>query len=80
MKKLPSYLVTRQLQMSKVYKIRSEEVEDVKETLMKFVVQKKSLMAESDVIHALIKYHLKIDSTLRVYFSNLGARSKYSGK
>ena len=45
--------------MSKVYKIRSEEVEDVKETLMKFVVQKKSLMAESDVIHALIKYHLK---------------------
>ena len=59
MKKLPSYLVTRQLQMSKVYKIRSEEVEDVKETLMKFVVQKKSLMAESDVIHALIKYHLQ---------------------
>ncbi|MCP0916443.1 MULTISPECIES: hypothetical protein [Acinetobacter] len=45
--------------MSKVYKIRSEEVEDVKETLMKFVVQKKSLMAESDVIHALIRYHLK---------------------
>lgn len=45
--------------MSKVYKIRSEEVEDVKETLMKFVVAKKSLMAESDVIHALIKYHLQ---------------------
>lgn len=44
--------------MSKVYKIRSEEVEDVKEALMKFVIQKKSLMAESDVIHALIKYHL----------------------
>ena len=54
--------------MSKVYKIRSEEVEDVKETLMKFVVQKKSLMAESDVIHALIKYHLqnlKADEVLR---------------
>lgn len=45
--------------MSKVYKIRSEEVEEVKETLMKFVVQKKTLMAESDVIHALIRYHLK---------------------
>ena len=45
--------------MSKVYKIRSEEVEDIKETLMKFVVQKKTLMAESDVIHALIKYHLR---------------------
>lgn len=45
--------------MSKVYKIRSDEVEDVKETLMKFVVAKKSLMAESDVIHALIKYHLQ---------------------
>jgi hypothetical protein len=26
--------------MSKVYKLRSEEVEDVKETLMKFVVEK----------------------------------------
>lgn len=45
--------------MSKVYKIRSEEVEDLKETLMKFVITKKSLMAESDLIHALIKYHLK---------------------
>ena len=45
--------------MSKVYKLRTDEVEAIKETLMKFVVQKKSLMAESDVIHALIKYHLK---------------------
>lgn len=45
--------------MSKVYKIRTEEVEDIKEALMKFVISKKSLMAESDVIHALIKYHLK---------------------
>ena len=45
--------------MTKVYKIRSDEVEDVKEALMKFVLQKKSIMAESDVIHALIKYHLK---------------------
>ena|GEM_PF-531000 len=45
--------------MSKVYKLRTDEVEAIKETLMKFVVQKKSLMAESDVIHALIKYHLQ---------------------
>jgi hypothetical protein len=45
--------------MSKVYKLRSDEVEDVKEALMKFVVEKKSLMKETDVIHALIKYHLK---------------------
>jgi hypothetical protein len=45
--------------MSKVYKLRSEEVEDMKETLMKFVVEKKSMMKETDVIHALIKYHLK---------------------
>ncbi|PKF31319.1 MULTISPECIES: hypothetical protein [Acinetobacter] len=61
--------------MSKVYKIRSEEVEDVKETLMKFVVQKKSLMAESDVIHALIKYHLqnlKADEVLRYRQEVLG--------
>ena len=61
--------------MSKVYKIRSEEVEDVKETLMKFVVQKKSLMAESDVIHALIKYHLhnlKADEVLKYRQEVLG--------
>ncbi|MDN5479366.1 MAG: hypothetical protein L0G39_20770 [Chryseobacterium sp.] len=61
--------------MSKVYKIRSEEVEDVKETLMKFVVQKKSLMAESDVIHALIKYHLqnlKADEVMRYRQEVLG--------
>lgn len=45
--------------MSKVYKLRSDEVEDIKEALMKFVVEKKSLMKETDVIHALIKYHLK---------------------
>ncbi|MFU8928266.1 hypothetical protein [Acinetobacter puyangensis] len=45
--------------MSKVYKLRSDEVEDVKETLMKFVVEKKCLMKETDVIHALIKYHIK---------------------
>ena len=44
--------------MSKVYKLRTDEVEAIKETLMKFVVAKKSLMAESDVIHALIKYHM----------------------
>lgn len=61
--------------MSKVYKIRSEEVEDIKETLMKFVVQKKSMMAESDVLHALIKYHLqnlKADEVLRYRQEVLG--------
>ncbi|MBJ9909396.1 hypothetical protein [Acinetobacter bereziniae] len=61
--------------MSKVYKIRSEEVEDIKETLMKFVGQKKSLMAESDVIHALIKYHLqnlKADEVMRYRQEVLG--------
>ena len=44
--------------MSKVYKLRSDEVEEVKEALMKFVVNKKTIMKETDVIHALIKYHL----------------------
>lgn len=61
--------------MSKVYKIRSEEVEDIKEKLMKFVVQKKSMMAESDVLHALIKYHLpnlKADEVLRYRQEILG--------
>lgn len=45
--------------MAKVYKVRDEEVEAIKESLMKFVIEKKVLMKESDVIHALIKYHLK---------------------
>ncbi len=45
--------------MAKVYKVRDEEVEAIKEALMKFVIDKKVLMKESDVIHALIKYHLK---------------------
>lgn len=45
--------------MSKVYKLRTDEVEDLKEALMKFVVEKKTIMKETDVIHALIKYHLK---------------------
>ncbi|ENW90919.1 MULTISPECIES: hypothetical protein [Acinetobacter] len=45
--------------MAKVYKIRDEEVDNIKESLMKFVIEKKVLMKESDVIHALIKYHLK---------------------
>lgn len=45
--------------MAKVYKIRDEEVDSIKESLMKFVIEKKVLMKESDVIHALIKYHLK---------------------
>ena len=45
--------------MAKVYKIRDEEVDNIKESLMKFVIEKKVLMKESDVIHSLIKYHLK---------------------
>ncbi len=45
--------------MAKVYKVRDEEVEALKESLMTFVIEKKVLMKESDVIHALIKYHLK---------------------
>jgi hypothetical protein len=61
--------------MSKVYKLRSDEVEDIKEALMKFVVEKKSLMKETDVIHALIKYHLKnlkADEVLRYRQEVLG--------
>jgi len=45
--------------MAKVYKIRDDEVDSIKESLMKFVIEKKVMMKESDVIHALIKYHLK---------------------
>lgn len=69
-----SNLVTEK-RMSKVYKIRTDEVEAVKETLMKFVVAKKSLMAESDILHALIKYHLddlKPDEVLKYREEVLG--------
>lgn len=45
--------------MAKVYKIQDDEVDSIKEALMKFVIEKKVLMKESDVIHALTKYHLK---------------------
>ena len=45
--------------MSKVYKLRTDEVEEVKEALMKLVVNKETIMKETDVLHALIKYHLK---------------------
>lgn len=45
--------------MSKVYKLRTDEVEEIKEALMKFVISKKTIMRETDVIHALIRYHLK---------------------
>ena len=45
--------------MSKVYKVRSDEVEMVREALLKFVIEEKTVMRESDVIHALIRYKLK---------------------
>lgn len=44
--------------MSKVYKIRTDEVEEIKEALMRFIIERKTVMKESDIIHALIKYHL----------------------
>lgn len=48
-----------QADMSKVYKVRSEEVEMIREALLKFVIEEKTVMKESDVIHALIRYKLK---------------------
>jgi len=45
--------------MSKAYKLRSEEVEMVKDALLKFVIEEKTVMRESDVIHALIRYKLE---------------------
>lgn len=44
--------------MSKVYKVRSDEVEMIREALLKFVIEKKIVMKESDVIHALLNYKL----------------------
>jgi len=61
--------------MSKVYKLRDDEVETVKEVLMKFVIEKKTIMKETDVIHALIRYHmkdLKADEVLRYREEVLG--------
>ncbi len=72
MKPLPA---TRSPDMSKVYKLRSEEVEMIRETLMSFVVEKKVMMKESDLIHALIRYkleELKSDDVLRYRESILG--------
>lgn len=61
--------------MSKVYKLRSDEVEAIKDVLMKFVIEKKTIMKETDVIHALITYHLKdlkADEVLRYRDEVLG--------
>jgi len=61
--------------MSKVYKLRSEEVEMIREALMSFVVEKKVMMKESDLIHALIRYKLEEltgDDVLRYRESILG--------
>lgn len=62
--------------MSKSTKFSSEEVEDVKETLMKFVVQKKSLIAESDhnscTYQNIILKNLKADEVLRYRQEVLG--------
>ncbi|MBF7691704.1 hypothetical protein [Acinetobacter pollinis] len=62
--------------MSKVYKIRTDEVEDIKDSLMKFVLEKKTMMKETDVLHALIKFHLKNLKSEEV----LEWRKKYLGK
>lgn len=61
--------------MSKVYKLREDEVNAIKEKLMKFVIDKKTIMRETDIIHALIKYHLndlKADEVLKYRDEVLG--------
>lgn len=45
--------------MSKAYRLRAEETEAVREATVKFIVEKKVHIKESDVLHALIQKHLK---------------------
>ena len=45
--------------MSKSYRIRDEESEELKEVRLKMIVESKSDIKESDILHTLIRKHLK---------------------
>ena len=48
------------IEMSKVYKIRTEEAENISEATIKMIVETKIHVKESDVLHALIKKFLPL--------------------
>jgi hypothetical protein len=45
--------------MSKSYRIRDEEAEELKETRLKMIVESKTDTKESDILHVLIRKNLK---------------------
>lgn len=45
--------------MSKSYRIRDEEAEELKETRLKMIVESKTDIKESDILHVLIRKNLK---------------------
>lgn len=44
--------------MSKAYRLRSEEAEQIKDAMVRMIVEKRTGIRESDVLHALIWKHL----------------------
>lgn len=64
-----------QADVSKAYKLRTEEAEAVKETMVQMIIKKKTPIRESDVLHALVRYHLKnlsADEVLKYRQEELG--------
>jgi hypothetical protein len=45
--------------MSKSYRIRDEEAEELKETRLKMIEESKTDIKESDILHVLIRKNLK---------------------
>lgn len=45
--------------MAQTYRLRDEESEMLQETAIKMIVESKTMIKESDLLHALIRKHLK---------------------
>lgn len=45
--------------MAQTYRLRDEESEMLQETAIKMIVDSKTMIKESDLLHALIRKHLK---------------------
>lgn len=45
--------------MSKSYRLRDEEAEEIKEIRLRMIVESKTDIKESDILHVLIRKHIK---------------------
>lgn len=52
--------------MSKSYRLRDEEAEELKELRLKMIVETKTDIKESDILHTILRKHLKEVTTKEV--------------